>query len=219
MAARAAKENAMSDDNLIERYRRGDRINHWVTALAFILLALSGLALFHPVFFWLTNLLGGGTWSRILHPFIGLVLAVSFGLLARRFRDENHIGKADREWMQHLNDLLANRDAKLPEVGQYNAGQKYIFWIMVWSVALLFLSGIVIWQPWFAPYFPLTILRIASLLHALAAVTLIASFGVHLYAAIWVKGSVRAMTRGTVTRAWARQHHLGWYKSMTKGTK
>jgi formate dehydrogenase subunit gamma len=219
MAARAAKEVTMSDANLIERYRAADRVNHWVTALAFILLALSGLALFHPAFFWLTNLFGGGTWSRILHPFIGLVLAVSFGLLARRFWDKNHITQADGEWLKRMNDLIANRDIGLPEVGHYNAAQKYIFWLMVWSVALLLVSGVVIWQPWFAAYFPVTLLRVASLVHALAAFALMAGFIVHLYAALWIKGSVRAMTRGTVTRAWAKQHHPGWYKSVTKGTK
>ncbi len=219
MAARAAKESAMSDANLIERYRAADRVNHWVTALAFILLALSGLALFHPAFFWLSNLLGGGAWSRILHPFIGLVLAVSFGLLARRFWDKNHITQADREWMKRINDVIAGRDTDLPEVGHYNAGQKYIFWVMLWSVALLLVSGGVMWQPWFAGYFPVPLLRVASLLHALAAFALMASFIVHLYAAIWAKGSLRAMTRGNVTRAWAKLHHPGWYKSVTKGTK
>ena len=40
---------------------------------SFVLLALSGLALFHPALFWLTNLFGGGPWTRILHPFIGVL--------------------------------------------------------------------------------------------------------------------------------------------------
>jgi formate dehydrogenase subunit gamma len=39
-----------------------------------VLLALSGLALFHPAMFWLTALFGGGQWTRILHPFIGVVI-------------------------------------------------------------------------------------------------------------------------------------------------
>ena len=30
---------------LIERYKASDRVNHWITAICFILLALSGLAL------------------------------------------------------------------------------------------------------------------------------------------------------------------------------
>ena len=68
----------MNKDNLIERYEASDRINHWLVAITFILLALSGLALFHPSMFFLTNLFGGGPWTRNLQPFIGLVMFVAF---------------------------------------------------------------------------------------------------------------------------------------------
>jgi len=71
----------MTDHNrkgLIQRYTTSQRINHWIIAMSFVLLALSGLALFHPSMFWLTNLFGGGPWTRILHPFIGVVMFVCF---------------------------------------------------------------------------------------------------------------------------------------------
>ncbi len=209
----------MSDTNLIERYKPEDRANHWLTAITLILLAFSGLALFHPAFFWLTNLFGGGTWTRILHPFFGVVLAVSFWFLAQRFRAYNRITDADREWMRHIRDVLTMHEQNLPEVGRYNGGQKYLFWVMVATIALLLASGIVLWQPWFAPWFPVGLTRVAVLIHALAAFVLIASTLVHIYAAIWVKGSISAMTRGSVSRAWAKRHHPGWYREMTKGTK
>ena len=57
-----------------------------------------------------------------------------------------------------------------------------------------------------------TVVRIAVVLHALAAFILILGVIVHVYAGIWVKGSIRAMTRGYVSRAWLRKHHLGWYR-------
>ena len=209
----------MNDDNLIERYKPVDRANHWVTAITMILLALSGLALFHPAFFWLTNLFGGGTWTRILHPYIGVVLTVSFWLLAQRFHADNRITDADREWVRRIRDVIANRDQNLPEVGRYNAGQKYLFWVMVATIALLLVSGIVIWQPWFAPWFSVGLARVASLVHALAAFVLIAGILVHIYAVIWTKGTLSAMTRGFVTRAWAKHHHPGWYREVSKGAK
>ncbi len=59
---------------VIARYSERERINHWIPAIAFVLAALSGLALFHPSMYWMSSLVGGGTWSRILHPFIGLVM-------------------------------------------------------------------------------------------------------------------------------------------------
>ena len=209
----------MNDNNLIERFKPADRANHWLTAITLILAALSGLALFHPAFFWLINLFGGGTWTRILHPFIGVVLAVSFWLLAQRFHADNRITDADREWVRRIRDVVANRDQNLPEVGRYNAGQKYLFWIMVVTIALLLASGIVIWQPWFAPWFSIGLTRVAVLIHALAAFVLTAGVLVHIYAVIWIKGTLRGMTRGFVTRAWAKHHHPAWYREVTKGTK
>ena len=53
------------------RYNALERANHWVVGICFILLALSGLAFFHPAFFPLTQLFGGGPWTRILHPTSG----------------------------------------------------------------------------------------------------------------------------------------------------
>ena len=140
---------------MIQRYTAKERSNHWVVAIAFVLAALSGLALFHPAFFFLTNLFGGGTWNRILHPFIGVVMFLSFTAMATRFWRFNHFTPADRQWMKRIKDVLCNRDQGLPELGKYNAGQKTLFWVMVVSIPALLLSGIVIWQPWFAPYFPI----------------------------------------------------------------
>ena len=54
---------------------------------------------------------------------------------------------------------------------------------------------------------------------AFAAFIAIVSIIVHVYAAIWTRGSVRAMTRGTVTAAWAKHHHPAWYKEVSGGGK
>jgi len=199
----------------IQRYTARERINHWIVAITFILAALSGLALFHPAFFFLVNLFGGGPWTRILHPFIGVVMFLFFMVMAVRFWGLNRITPADREWRKRIKDVLCNRDHGLPEVGKYNAGQKYLFWIMVVSIPVLLLSGIVIWQPWFAPFFPIWLMRVAVVVHALAAWIIILGIVVHVYAAIWVRGTVRAMTRGTVSEAWAKHHHRAWYRQMT----
>ncbi|HEY7760770.1 MAG TPA: formate dehydrogenase subunit gamma [Burkholderiales bacterium] len=198
----------------IERYGAQDRINHWVIAITFVLLALSGLALFHPSLFWLTNLFGGGQWTRILHPFVGVLMFVAFGWLALKFWQHNVLADNDRRWLKQWRDVMNNREDRLPEVGRYNAGQKVLFWAMVVCMAVLIVTGIVIWQPYFAPAFPIVLARIASLLHALAAFVLILGIIVHIYAALWVKGSIGAMTRGTVSRAWARKHHPAWYREI-----
>lgn len=205
--------------NLVARYTAKERTNHWLVAITFIMLALSGLALFHPAFFFLTNLFGGGPWTRILHPFIGVVMFVSFLGLIVKFWGNNYITPADREWQKHLGEIMANKATNLPEVGKYNIGQKYLFWSLVVIIPLLVLTGFIIWRPYFAPFFSINIIRLAVLVHSVAAFIAIVAIIVHVYAAIWTKGSIRAMTRGTVTVAWAKHHHPAWYKEISKETK
>jgi formate dehydrogenase subunit gamma len=199
----------------IERYTANERVNHWFTAITFVILALSGLALFHPSMYWLTNLLGGGTWTRILHPFIGVAMFVSFFVLAWGFWTHNKLTRTDAEWLAHWRDVMNNREEGVPEVGRYNAGQKLLFWTMVLTVILLLASGIVIWQPYFAPVFPIMLLRLAVLTHAICAFVLILGIIVHIYAALWIKGSMHAMMRGKVSSAWARKHHSAWYRDLS----
>ncbi|MDR5825308.1 formate dehydrogenase subunit gamma [Caballeronia sp. LZ043] len=199
---------------LIQRYTPNERTNHWITAITFVLLALSGLAMFHPSMAWLYAVFGGGQWTRILHPFVGCVMFVSFLILALRFWHHNYLDRNDVQWMKQIGDVLTNREDRLPEIGKYNAGQKLLFFVMVASLVLLLLSGIVIWRRYFAFYFPITVVRVASIVHAATAFVLIVSIIVHIYAALWIKGSIGAMTRGTVTFGWARKHHPRWFREM-----
>ncbi len=104
----------------------------------------------------------------------------------------------------------------LPEVGRYNAGQKLLFFTIVGCLIGLLLSGIVIWRIYFSAFFPIGVIRFASLLHAFCAFVLICAIIVHIYAAIWVKGSIRAMTRGWVSPGWAWKHHRAWFREVTK---
>lgn len=205
--------------SLIQRYTTAERLNHWVVTVAFILAALGGLALFHPYFFWLAHLFGSGTWNRILHPFIGLIMFLSFLGLMARFWAYNRITDADRQWVRQIGDVIRKREERLPEVGRYNAGQKYLFWTLAVTIPLLLISGVIFWQPWFAPYFPVVLIRVAVVVHAVSAFILMAGIIVHIYAAIWTKGSIGAMTRGTVTRAWAKKHHPAWLRQIKGGNE
>jgi formate dehydrogenase subunit gamma len=204
------------DPNLIVRYTANERTNHWITAITFVLLALSGLALFHPSMFWLTALFGGGQWTRILHPFVGVVMFVSFFTLAARFWHHNYLDRNDVQWLRQIDDVLVNREEKLPEIGRYNAGQKLLFFVMVICLLLLLCSGVVIWRRYFSVYFPVEVIRFAAVVHAAAAFVLIVGIVVHIYAGIWVKGSIGAMVRGTVTLGWARKHHPKWFRESVK---
>ncbi|MDM4765875.1 formate dehydrogenase subunit gamma [Pelomonas sp. SE-A7] len=204
----------------LKRYEDGDRMNHWLVALLFVLAGLSGLAFFHPGLFFLSNLFGGGAWTRILHPFIGLAMVLCFVPMFRKLRAHNRMTEADREWRAKMGEMLRGNKEGMPPVGRYNAGQKLVFWAMVWSLLVLIVTGFMFWRPWFAHLLPIDLVRAAALLHAVAATVLILSLIVHVYAAIWVRGTLRAMTRGTVTEAWAKKNHPLWHAEMTgKGGK
>jgi formate dehydrogenase subunit gamma len=202
---------------MLQRYQDGDRMNHWFIAMMFVLAGLSGLAFFHPSLYFLVHLFGGGSWARILHPFLGVLMVVGFlGLFLKLWRD-NVVNDADREWKKHMGEMLKGNKASMPPVGKYNYGQKLVFWAMAVSLAVLLLSGFLFWRPWFSPFFPIEVQRIGLLLHAVSAVVLIAATIMHVYAVIWVKGTAHAMTRGTVTEGWAKANHALWYRDMTKG--
>ena len=201
------------DPRDLQRYKPDERVNHWITGICFILLALSGLAFFHPAFFPLTALFGGGEWTRIAHPIIGLILTVAFVQLFLRFRHLNQMTEVDREWLSRVKEMMDGDDHNMPEAGKYNGGQKRMFWIMAICVALLFVSGILIWRSQLP--IPTDLARIGAVVHAATAAVMIAMIMVHVYAAIWVKGTIRAMWYGTVTRAWAKQHHREWYRQVT----
>jgi formate dehydrogenase subunit gamma len=200
----------------VRRYSEAERLTHWAVALAYVVLFLSGLALFHPFFFWLSAVFGSPAFMRILHPFVGVALFVLFlGYAARLWRD-NLFSSADRQWLRGMTGYINGRDEVRVE-GKYNAGQKAMYWSMIVCVVALFLSGIVLWRPYFAPSFSLVARRAAALVHVVFAFVMFVGIGIHVYAALWTRGSMRAMTQGWVTSRWARYHHPGWYERMMRG--
>lgn len=201
------------DPKDLTRYSASERVNHWIIGISFILLALSGLAFFHPAFFPLTMLFGGPVWARILHPFIGVLMALAFLLIFLRFWRLNKLTPADKEWLAKAKNMVDGNDHDMPEQGKYNGGQKVMFWAMALCMLVMTVSGILIWRAYF--HFDITAVRMGAVAHAAVGAVMIALIMVHVYAAIWVKGTIRAMWYGTVTRGWAKQHHRGWYRQIT----
>jgi formate dehydrogenase subunit gamma len=197
----------------IRRYSEAERLTHWGVALAYIVLFLSGLALFHPFFFWISALFGSPTLMRIIHPFVGVALAVLFAGYAVRLRRENLLTASDRRWLRHVTGYIGGKEEVRVE-GKYNAGQKIMYWSMIVSILALLVTGIVLWRPYFAPEFSLATRRVAAVFHTVFAFIMFVGIGIHVYAAIWTRGSMRSMTQGWVTRRWARYHHPGWYEKV-----
>jgi len=227
MSTEAGRIDARADDrrailptgDAIVRYTARQRTNHWLVAIAFVLAALSGLAMFHPGLFWLSDLFGGGPWTRLLHPFLGLAMFIAFAFLAVLLHADNRMTPGDWRWLRQWRDVVSNHEERLPEVGRYNAGQKLVFLVIVLALPVLLVTGLIIWRQYFASYFPIPLIRLAVLVHAACAFALITTIIVHVYAGIWIKGSVRAMTRGTVTAGWAWKHHRAWFREVTHAAR
>src|SRR5207302_2851092 len=101
------------------------------------------------------------------------------------------------QWLRRWKDVVNNREEHLPEehlpeVGRYNAGQKLLFFVLGACMIGLLLSGLVIWRAYFSLYFSIGVIRLASVVHAVCAFVLICAILLHIYAAIWVKGSLHA---------------------------
>jgi len=202
----------------VKRHSLGVRLAHAIAAVSFILLALSGLALLFPSFFFLTALFGGGEMTRFLHPWIGLALVLSYLVLFVRFVGSCGFGRDDVIWMLRARDAMwSGREENLPEVGRFNAGQKMYIWGMALLFIVLLVSGVIIWQAYFGTLTTIDAKRLAVLAHSIVAVLAILGFFFHLHMVTWETGTLRAMVIGTVTPGWAWKHHRKWLRELVAG--
>lgn len=202
----------MKKKDTILRHSPIERVNHWSVVLCFLFTAISGLGFFFPSFNWLMNIFGTPQLARILHPFIGSMMFFLFIFMFFRYFKHNFIDKEDIVWLKNIHKILRNEEAG--DIGQYNLGQKGIYWSISGCLILLAISGVIIWRPYFADFFSIPLIRFALLVHSLAGVGLILLIMIHAYAAFWVKGSIRSMVEGWVTRGWAKKHHPRWYREI-----
>ena len=108
--------------DLILRHPVGERITHWAVAIAFIFLFLSGLAMFHPFFFWTSLLFGGGQFMRFIHPIAGVALVLLFYPYAALVWRDNLWLPADTGWVKNMWGFM-RKEYHAPDTAKYNAGQ------------------------------------------------------------------------------------------------
>jgi formate dehydrogenase subunit gamma len=209
----------------VPRYSGSARVNHWIVATTFVLLLLSGLSLFHPSLYPLSTLFGGGQVVRWLHPILGVILSLAYLGLFLRFFVQNLPEFTDFTWLRRIRYVLSGDDQYLPEIGKYNAGQKLVFWAQFLLVGTLLATGLGLWseglayvKQWTGFQPDIEQQRLAAVIHSAAAVLAIVVWIIHVYAAIWVRGTISAMTRGSVTGGWGWRHHRKWLrKEVDKG--
>src|SRR5262245_10890402 len=210
------KEDIVINQTLIARHKAGVRLTHWMVAIFFFLATLTGFVIFTPYLFGISGIFGGGAMTRFLHPWfaLGFVIAVIF--LVRVWGRRVMLAAGDEEWNNNVGAYM-RYEKELEQVGKYNAGQKMFFWAVALGTVSLLLSGVVMWFPTLFPYF---IRAIAYWLHEITFIAFIIGIIYHIYmSTAAMPGTLRAITRGTVTKDWAIWHHPRWYREITEEKK
>jgi formate dehydrogenase subunit gamma len=190
----------------VRRFSRTERAVHWVHATAFFVLLGSGLVLYVPS---LSALVSRRPLVKDVHVYTAIAWLVALALVVA-LGDRRGLRRTLRELDRFdEDDVLWLRRVPRPQ-GRFNAGQK-LNAALTGAFAVLFaVSGVLLWLGERDTTF-----RFAStiLLHdGLMYVSLVLVAG-HLYLALIypaTRHALRGMTRGSVRRDWAREHHAKW---------
>lgn len=202
------------DGHTIHRFNAFERANHWMTAVSFILMAITGaiMTFGRPL---LIPLMGHqaftplADYSKILHNFIGLPFLIGVVLMLVLWIRDNIPEKADWVWIRTLGGALS-RKGEHPEPGRFNAGQKGVFWAVVFGGLLLSITGYLMMIPFAIT--GIAGMQIMHVLHGVVAGLMIALIIGHIYiGTVGMEGAFDAMGNGKVDVNWAREHHRGWY--------
>src|SRR5271170_4748271 len=103
---------ANQNEETIVRYTFFERINHWIGALSYTYLLVTGLAFWSPYLYWLAAVVGGGPTARLWHPWLGLIFTVSLFWTFKEWRGDMKLDEADRAWGRAIPDYIENQDDK-----------------------------------------------------------------------------------------------------------
>src|SRR5580692_11335961 len=96
--------SASQNEETIVRYTFAERVNHWIGALSYIYLLMTGLAFWSPYLYWLAAVVGGGPTARFWHPWFGLAFAGSMIWMFVMWDGDMRITDADRRWSKAMPD-------------------------------------------------------------------------------------------------------------------
>jgi len=205
----------------IERFTPFERSAHWANAIAFCILAVSGLVmsfgkfLLEPwlgksLFGWLTYLL------KTAHNFAGPLFAVSLVVVFVTFLKDNWPAKEDIVWIFKAGGMLNGEHVSSH---RFNAGEKIVFWGGVFFLGLVVVgSGFFLDKLIPGWVYLRNDMQIAQMVHATATVLMMSMFLGHIYlGTVGMEGAYDAMRTGLVDENWALQHHDLWLKDIQDG--
>ena len=201
------------------RFSDWERRVHWLAAISFVLLALTGLNMLfgknilmpvigHGLFSWLAAM------GKYIHNFLGFVFAAGVVLILVTFYKDNFWHSSDAKWIAKAGGLVSREHVPSR---RFNFGEKTWFWFGVGLFGLTMIaSGFSLLFPnLFETRFAM---QTAEVIHAIAAVLLLVMSLGHIYlGTIGVEGAYQSMKIGKVDETWAKEHHELWYNEQKLG--
>ncbi|HEY9397848.1 MAG TPA: formate dehydrogenase subunit gamma [Burkholderiales bacterium] len=205
----------------IQRFSLWERVLHWTTAITFLTLAFSGLAMLFGRYI-LVPIIGHGVFSWIavasktLHNFIGPLFIVCTLAMFFTFVKDNIWRSYDGEWLRRFGGLLSKGHDE-PKSHRFNAGEKAWFWGGLSLLGLVVgFSGLVLDFPNFDQ--SRQTMQFANIVHLIGATLFMVGAMGHIYmGTIGMRGAFNAMKTGEVDETWAKEHHYYWYEDVKAG--
>ena len=198
---------------MVHRFNSYERVLHWVLALVFLFLAITGLALLFGRTL-LIPLLGHEVFAVIAsaskegHNVIGPLFLVSVLLMLIRFLKENIYARGDLTWLLRGGGLIGKSHVT---GGFFNMGEKTWYWLVILVGLLISVSGLILVSPNWGQ--GRIIMELSHLVHVAGALLLMTIACGHMYlGSVGSEGSNEAMKTGYVDINWAKAHHDRWAK-------
>ena len=212
MRGRIKVEGGLSGD-MLHRFSSYERVLHWVLALVFIFLAVTGLVLlFGRVL--IIPLIGQEAFSLLAssskesHNLFGPVFLASLLLMLFRFVKKNIYARGDLGWLLKGGGFIGRGHVT---GGFFNMGEKSWYWLVIIVGLLISISGLILLLPVFGQ--GRVIMELSHVVHGTGAITLIAVAIGHIYlASVGTEGTTEGMKTGYVDIKWAEAHHDRWAK-------
>jgi len=195
----------------ILRFTSFERFAHWLTAISFVFLGLTGLNITFGKLV-LMPLIGHeafGDFSAIckyVHNFVSFAFVLGLILIAVQWMKDNFPNKVDLVWIKEGGGFIKG---KHPTAGRFNAGEKLVFWFALGAGTAVAVSGYLLLFPFYVT--DIAGMQIAQVVHAVIAVFFIAVILGHIYiGTLGMEGAFEAMQTGSVDLNWAEEHHGLW---------
>lgn len=165
------------------------RIVHWIGAISFALLVITGLLIIFGAIF------GGGAPIRLarhIHIINAMVFAVIAVFMFLIWIKDMFPTFYDIKWIFILGGYLSKKKKPVP-AGKFNAGQKAWFWLATVGGGIMAYTGYIIW----GMNGDLDTVRLYTIVHNVLGMVLISLFLTHLYMSLFaIKGSLHSMISG-----------------------